>query len=251
MGPSPAKHPDILGIIPARYASTRFPGKPLARIHGRSMILRVCDIAARVLQHFVVATDDERIYEETASGGYRAVMTRRDHPNGTSRCLEAYRLMNGEGFTFSGFINLQGDEPLLDPANIGLLADSILDADDRITTLVHRSYDHEWYHNPNRVKVVCDQQGDAMYFSRAPIPHFREKDQFSVEGCLIHAGIYGFSSRMSDRLQNLSPVDAENHESLEQLRWLAHGIRVHCLEIERLYPGIDTPDDLESILRYF
>ena len=211
------------------------------------MILRVCDLADSVLQHFVVATDDERIGEEVLSAGYRAVMTQRSHINGTSRCLEAFRKMTEEGARFSGFVNLQGDEPLLDPSGIALMAASILDHNERIVTLVHRSHDPSWYFNPNRVKVVCNVLGDAIYFSRAPIPHYRDQEQFATKGCLIHAGIYGFPAKLAEQIEKLDPAEAEINESLEQLRWLDHGIRVHCIAVKRHYPGIDTPEDLEAI----
>ncbi len=241
----------VLGVIPARYASTRFPGKPLVDIGGKSMIERVYAQVrkATLIDHVVVATDDIRIMEHVQGFGGNVVLTSQDHPSGTDRCFEALQQV-GEDFQY--VINIQGDEPFIRPEQIDLLA-ALLDGDTFIATLVKELKDEESLFNPNIVKAVVSQQGQALYFSRSPIPHARniaEKDWLSKHKYFKHIGLYGYRADILEQLTKLPPSPLELVESLEQLRWLDNGYIIQTAETKSETIGIDTPEDLQRALDY-
>lgn len=231
----------ILGIIPARYSSTRFPGKPLADILGKPMILRVYERAkmSDALSDVVVATDDERIFDCVKSAGVNAVMTDSSLPNGTARCEQALRIFGGE---FDAVINVQGDEPLLDPLMIDETAELL--GENYCATLCSEL--SEDFANPNIVKVVMTLEGYALYFSRSLIPFKRNASSLPV---YQHIGIYGYSTEFLKKYVSLSDTPLSMAESLEQLKILEHGykIRVSVTKSTRQSIGVDTPEDLEKV----
>lgn len=242
-----------IGIIPARYASTRFPGKPLALIGNRSMIRRVYDQAlqCRLFDKVVVATDDERILDHVLAFG-EAVMTDTNHRSGTDRCLEASYLISGEQELGDAdvVINIQGDEPFIQPEQIELLASLFQDPDTGIGTLIKRITQPEELFNPNIVKVVFDRNFQALYFSRWAIPFIRgaEHDEWLKQHRFFrHIGLYAFRLGILKKLANLPFGELEKAESLEQLRWLQHGFSIRVAETDLASPGIDTPEDLDRI----
>ena len=243
----------IIGIIPARYGSTRFPGKPLVDINGRAMILRVYDqaIASGVLEDIVVATDDERIMEHVLAAGFKAVMTSADHPSGTDRCLEALDIFSRDnGKIYDFVINVQGDEPYLPPEQIRQVADILLAGEVPIASLVKKITRREDIFNPNTVKAVFKDDWSALYFSRSPIPFLRgvNETQWSVNRAHYkHVGIYGFRSEVLRQVCQLPPGRLEMAEALEQLRWLEAGyvIKLGLTELDNL--SVDTPQDLLKI----
>lgn len=237
----------ILGVIPARYASTRFPGKPLTDIGGKTMIQRVYEQCAKTtaLSKVVIATDDERIYKHVENFS-AVVMTRSEHPSGTDRCREA---LEQQQESFDYVINIQGDEPFIDPVQIEILA-AELKKGAAIATLAKPIEDETLLHNPNIVKVVTTGDGHALYFSRAPIPFNRNAGSnpwTKSHSYLKHIGLYGYQTDTLKQITKLPVGKLESTESLEQLRWLEHGyrIRVGITSIETI--GIDTPEDLEKI----
>lgn len=242
--------PRVLVIIPARYASTRFPGKPLVDIAGRPMIIRVVERALSVCPDVVVATDDERILTTVEQYGYRAVMTSSEHTSGTARCLEAYRLL---GIEADVLVNLQGDEPFIADEQIRLLISAFIEEEmTEIATLAQPfapETPNEELANPNVVKLVRDSAGHALYFSRSVIPYLRGVDApwASVHTYLKHIGLYAFRTSILDKLASLPPSPLELGESLEQLRWLAAGLRIQVKLSDHATIGIDTPEDLERI----
>lgn len=237
-----------LGIIPARFASTRFPGKPLALLGGKPLIQWVWERAqsANSLDALAVATDEEEIARAVRAFGGQALLTRCDHLSGTDRCGEALSQLGADEFEW--VLNIQGDEPFVDPAAIDqavAMLKSPLAPD--IVTLARPIRDAEALHNPNVVKVALAQNDRALYFSRWPLPFFRglEKDRWLHEfPYLQHIGLYGFRSSVLMKLSSLLPSPLEMAESLEQLRWLENGysIAVAVGEYESL--GVDTPEDL-------
>lgn len=242
----------ILGIIPARYASSRFPGKPLVDLGGKSMIQRVYEQAkkATLLSEVCVATDDERILHHLSQLGYNVVMTSASHTNGTERCLEALELQHQP---YDYVINVQGDEPFIDPAQINLLA-SVLDGKTELGTLIKRIKDPALLDSPNCVKVVFNLSNEALLFSRSCIPHLRdiEKDQrLSHSNFYKHIGIYAYRADILKKITSLEPSCLEKAESLEQLRWLENGYKVKVVETEIETLGIDTPEDVEKTRKIF
>jgi 3-deoxy-manno-octulosonate cytidylyltransferase (CMP-KDO synthetase) len=231
-------------IIPARYASSRFPGKPLADIAGKPMVVRVCEraqLSGAASVH--VATDDERIAAAVRSAGQRAVMTRGDHASGTERIAEAAALLGLADRDV--VVNVQGDEPLIAPALISRVA-RLLDelAEASVSTACHLVDDEVALANPNVVKVVFDAQGYALYFSRSQIPYPRDSGGASYR----HAGIYGYRVAFLRRYCALAPSPLERAEALEQLRVLWHGHRIAVAVSENeIPPGVDTPQDLEAV----
>ena len=230
----------VAGIIPARYGSTRFPGKPLAMIGGKTMIRRTFEQASHSsLDAVVVATDDARIYDEVQRFGGQAVMTRPDHRSGTDRCREALDLI-GQGF--DAVVNIQGDEPFIDPRQIDQIADLIRQPEVPIATLARLITDPARVTDSNTVKVVFGNDGNALYFSRFAIPFVRGE---AKSNHYQHIGIYAYKSDTLRTIAALPAGQLEQAESLEQLRWLENGlkIKVAVTDIKANY-SIDTPDDL-------
>lgn len=242
----------VLGVIPSRFASTRFPGKPLAMIGGKTMIERVYNQAKKsiALTRVVVATDDKRIADAVSSFGGEFVMTRDDHPSGTDRCAETLQLIDG---SFDAVVNIQGDEPFIHPGQIDLLCGALCEDGVEIATLVKPLQYHHELVNPNSPKVIIASNGDALYFSRQPIPFFKGIDFHEWHQHHVyykHIGIYGYRADVLPRLTRLSQGKLEKAESLEQLRWLENGfrIRTRITEIETI--AVDTPDDLQAAQDY-
>lgn len=233
-------------IIPARYASTRFPGKPLADIAGKPMVVHVCERASRSGAAGVhVATDDERIAAAVREHGHRAIMTRADHASGTDRLAEAAKKLKLRDSSI--VVNVQGDEPLIAPKLIAQVA-RVLERkrDASVSTACHAIHDPGSAENPNVVKVVLDAEGYALYFSRAPIPHPREPGG----RCYRHAGIYAYRVAFLKKYSRLKPGPLEKTEALEQLRVLWHGYRIAVAVSEaEIPPGVDTPEDLDAVRR--
>jgi len=231
-------------VIPARYASTRFPGKPLADIGGKPMVVRVCERAAKSGAAGVhVATDEQRIAAAVRAAGFSAIMTRADHLSGTDRLAEAARRLKLKEREI--VVNVQGDEPLMTPALIRRVA-GLLDKkkDAVVSTACHAL--HEGLDNPNVVKVVLDHEGYALYFSRARIPYPRDAGGVWYR----HAGIYGYRVGFLKRFAKLKVAPLEKAEALEQLRVLWHGFRIAVAVSEtEIAPGVDTPQDLEAVRR--
>ena len=237
---------DILGIIPARMASSRFPGKPLASIKGVPMVIRVYQEASKVLNNLAIASGDEEIGTAALRYGANFILTRGDHISGTSRCIEAMEIWSGQaGQTFNAILNIQGDEPMVTPQAISLLAYDISRRETDISTLVRRETDPEAFRNPNRVKVVLDREGRALYFSRSPVPYYRT----TGNSWYSHVGMYAFKKAVLEKIRHLEPGILETAESLEQLRWLEHGYAIHCCETDYAGFGIDTPEDLETLVK--
>ncbi|MBI1282771.1 MAG: 3-deoxy-manno-octulosonate cytidylyltransferase [Thiobacillus sp.] len=242
-------------VIPARYASSRLPGKPLADIGGRPMVLRVLDRALQAgAASVVVATDDGRVQQAVEAAGHQALMTSPDHQSGTERLVEVAEALGWPDDTL--VVNVQGDEPLIDPQLIREAARQLVLHDDAVmATLAHPIHDHADFINPNVVKVVTDENGYALYFSRAPIPWPR--DAFAADqamphelGALRHIGLYAYRAGFLRTYAGLASSPLERHEMLEQLRVLWHGYRI-SLGISPTAPaaGVDTPEDLERVRR--
>ena len=236
----------VVGIIPARYGSTRFPGKPLAMIGEKTMIHRTCEQALKSsLDAVVVATDDVRIFDEVQRFGGRAVMTRSDHRSGTDRCLEALELI---GDDFDAVVNIQGDEPFIDPRQIDQVTELIRRPEVFLATLARKITDPARVHDPNTVKVVFGDDGNALYFSRHAIPFVRgmEPSQWMQKTDYYqHIGIYAYKAETLRSIAKMPAGRLEQAESLEQLRWLENGLKIQVAvtDIASSY-GIDTPDDL-------
>jgi 3-deoxy-manno-octulosonate cytidylyltransferase (CMP-KDO synthetase) len=240
----------VLGIIPARYGSSRFPGKPLIEIKGKTMIQRVYErsLKSEVLDELVVATDDERIYNHVLKFGGKAVITSMDHQSGTDRCLEAMQKTPGN---FDIVINIQGDEPFIDPTQITDVAKCFDDEETDIATLVKRVHHAEELFNPSMVKVVINNKDQAMYFSRSVIPYLHEvpEDQWTEQyEFLEHVGIYGYTTKALMEITQLPISSLEVHEKLEQLRWLENGFTIKVAYTNVESEPIDTQEDLERIL---
>jgi len=240
----------ILGIIPARYASTRFPGKPLVVIAGKSMIQRVYEQAKKCshLTEVVVATDDIRIYDHVLAFGGAAIMTSADHQSGTDRCAEV-ALQHPQ---YNVIINIQGDEPYIDPEQITKLAFCFNDAATQIATLVKKVVNEQELFNVNSPKVVINKLSEAVYFSRSPLPHIRGQEQQNWSSYFTyfkHIGIYGYRADVLQEITKLPVSSLEKAESLEQLRWIENGYRIKVAETELETYAIDTPEDLEKLLK--
>lgn len=243
----------ILGVIPARFASTRFPGKPLAIINGVSMIERVYRQAtlASSLSNVVVATDDDRIFDHVHQFGGKAVMTSANHPSGTDRCAEVLQKMSGD---WDAVVNIQGDEPYIKPDQIDMVASCFQIEDCKIATLVKVMDSESDLQNPNIPKVVFGNDGRALYFSRSPIPYFSDDKiaaALSHGSYHRHIGIYGYRSAILVQLAKLSPTPLELAESLEQLRWLSNGYSIHMKITTDENHAVDTPEDVVKIERLF
>lgn len=235
----------FIAIIPARYASTRFPGKPLAVLAGKPVIERVCEQVTQVLPEAWVATDDERISQAVTAFGGRVVMTRADHKSGTDRIEEAAEKI---GTDADVIVNIQGDEPFIQPSQIKTVCQQFDDADTQIATIGKPFTTMDAVDNPNSPKIVTDNRGFALYFSRSVIPFVRGKaheEWLSHYPFLKHLGIYAYRREVLRAITQLPQSSLELAESLEQLRWLQNGyrIRVGITDVETV--GIDTPADLE------
>ncbi|MDO9512112.1 MAG: 3-deoxy-manno-octulosonate cytidylyltransferase [Bacteroidales bacterium] len=242
----------IAAIIPARYASSRFPGKPLVMIHGKSMIMRVYEqaVQAGVFTEVIVATDDSSILLHVQKQGGKAVMTSEHHRSGTERCAEAI-IVAGLENAIDAVVNIQGDEPYIQPEQIVQLADCLRNADRGIATLVKKITDVDELLNPGVVKVVRDFEGRAIYFSRHPIPFIREfeKEQWLRQYVFYkHIGIYGYHYKILKQIVDLPMAAIEQSESLEQLRWLYNGYPVFTAETDYESLAVDTPEDLLKLI---
>ncbi|HEY7111930.1 MAG TPA: 3-deoxy-manno-octulosonate cytidylyltransferase [Thermoanaerobaculia bacterium] len=227
----------IVGIIPARYASVRFPGKPLASLAGRPMVLHVLDAAraSRRLDRVVVATEDERIASAVRSAGGEAVMTSPEAASGTDRLAEAARQLPADAY-----VNVQGDEPLMSAENIDRAIETLIAGDDRAIATLAVPLDAAQAPDPNVVKVAIARDGRALYFSRSPIPHFRQ----GPPAYRKHLGLYVYRAPTLAALAALPPSPLERAESLEQLRWLEAGHTIWVGEAATDSIGVDTPEDL-------
>ena len=239
----------IVGIIPARYGSSRFPGKPLAMIKGKTMIQRVCEQAWKSkLDDVVVATDDIHIADEVLKFGGKYVMTDPRHQSGTDRCCEALEILEEQ---YDAVINIQGDEPFIDPQHINLLVDMISRDDTQLASLVKRIDDEEDLFGSNKVKVVMDKTGNALYFSRNPIPYMRNvaHEKWLQKGCFFqHLGIYAYKAATLRQIATMQPTALELAESLEQLRWLENGLAIRMAVVEADSLAIDSPADLAKAI---
>jgi 3-deoxy-manno-octulosonate cytidylyltransferase (CMP-KDO synthetase) len=264
----------ILGIIPARFASSRFMGKPLVEIGGKTMIQRVYEQAlkAKCLSKVIVATDDERIFNHVKSFGGEVMMTAEEHPSGTDRCAEVVLKMNidelfesmnpQKSIVFEGIkakrkkttydivVNIQGDEPFIDPLQIEKVSEILRGGDFSISTLVKKIDNPEPITNPNVVKCVFSNKNKALYFSRSPIPYLRNtpsSEWFSTGEFYKHLGLYAYKTSVLLEITKLPPSRLEQLESLEQLRWLENGYEIGVVVTDIETIGIDTPEDLLKI----
>ncbi|WP_442591611.1 3-deoxy-manno-octulosonate cytidylyltransferase [Pedobacter sp. AW31-3R] len=239
-----------LGIIPARFASTRFPGKPLVDIYGKSMIQRVYEQAcsSSSLDQVVIATDDERIVDVVKSFGGEYALTRNDHQSGTDRCAEVALQRPG----YDIVINIQGDEPYIDPIQIDLLSSCFGDPEVRLATLIKIIDSEEELFNNNIPKVVINSRQEAIYFSRHTIPYLRNisgENYLAAHQFYKHIGIYGYTTATLLEITKLKPSTLELAESLEQLRWVENGYKIQTKITDLETIAVDTPQDLEKIIR--
>lgn len=241
-------------IIPARYESTRFPGKPLARICGEEMIVRVCRQVSKTGLPLAVATDNEDIRATVENAGFKAVMTSPDHSSGTERVEEAYRHLGPDADVI---INVQGDEPFIDPGQISMLADIFSKYQDTEIATLARVFDPQHgmaaLEDPNLVKLVMSEEGRALYFSRSVIPYVRKyaREQWLEHSVFYsHIGIYAYKARTLSEIVRLPASPLESAESLEQLRWLQNGYKIRTAVSSHPTIGIDTPEDLVRAEEY-
>ncbi|MBR8534307.1 3-deoxy-manno-octulosonate cytidylyltransferase [Carboxylicivirga sediminis] len=243
----------ILGIIPARFASTRFPGKPLAIIGGKPMIQRVYEQACQALDDVYIATDDDRIELAVQKFGGKVVMTSVDHQSGTDRCAEALtKIKEIEQREFHAVINIQGDEPFISPKQIASVADCFDDETTQLATLVKPVTSSDDLFNPNKPKVVLSNDKRALYFSRSPIPYLRGEEEsqwMEKHKYFNHVGLYGYRTDVLFEITQLAIGQLESAESLEQLRWLENGYSIRVEQTTEESHGIDTPDDLDNLLK--
>jgi len=238
------------GIIPARYASSRFPGKPLVMIGNKPMIQRVYEVARETLEMVYVATDDIRIFDTVLNFGGKAIMTSPDHFSGTDRCAEAVsKIYHETGTKIDIVINIQGDEPFIKSEQIDLLMKCFSDETVEIATLIRKVEPGEDIFNPNQPKVILNLKGDAIYFSRAAIPFIRDAEKYEWSGkhdFYKHLGLYAYKTETLKKITLLPRSSLEISESLEQNRWLENGYRIRTAVTLWESIGIDTPDDLEK-----
>ncbi len=243
----------VVGVIPARYASTRFPGKPLVDILGKSMIERVYLQAKKSnsLDDVIVATDDLRIFKLVKGFGGRVMMTGDNHPNGTSRCNEVISALEMNNENYDVVVNIQGDEPYIEPGHISELVRLFNDDKTEISSLSTLISDNKELFNSNVVKVVMDHGGKALYFSRQAVPFVMETQQeewLKKTSFYKHIGIYAYQTSILKSIANLPSMPLEQSERLEQLRWLEHGFSINIKIIDYKGVGIDTPEDLKNLL---
>ena len=237
----------ITGIIPARYASVRFPGKPLKILGGKPMVQWVYEGCADSFDHLTVATDDQRIADAVSNFGGNFLMTSASHRTGTERCLEAVQLLKKKGISSDIVVNVQGDEPFIRTEQIEELLGCFDHEDAEIGTLYSILEPGEDPHDPNIVKVIADQAGRAIYFSRSPIPYFRNNAADKKGTYLKHIGLYGYRADTLEKICALPPSSLETAESLEQLRWLENGYHIFIRHTRYQSRGVDTPEDLERL----
>lgn len=230
----------IIGIIPSRYHSKRMIGKPLYKIDGKSLLLRVYEQSqkAKEIKDIYIITDDKRIYNHALTFTNNILLSEENHETGTSRSIEAFKQITRKE-DFDGFINIQGDEPLIAPELIDVIAKNI--SSDHIITAISECSDIKEFLNPNTVKVVCNAYHDALYFSRSPIPH--GAIQFYK-----HIGIYGFHKTLIDKI-SITRDYSSSSENLEQLQWLNNGLKIKALTTTHISKGVDTIDDVDKILQ--
>lgn len=238
------------GIIPARFASTRFPGKPLIDLAGKTMLQRVYDqcLKSTALERIIIATDDERILKHAEGFGAEVCLTDPKHPSGTDRCAEVSAKMN---ISSSVIVNIQGDEPLINPQQITDLVECFNDTKTQIATLIKKIEKKEVLFNTNTPKVIVDAENFAIYFSRETIPHLRniEKTNWLKSHTFYqHIGIYAYQKNVLAEITKLSPSTLEKAESLEQLRWLEHQYKIKTATTRAETYAIDTPDDVQLVL---
>ena len=240
----------VIAVIPARYASTRFPGKPLVDINGKSMIMRVYEqvLKSNLISEAIVATDDERIFNHVESSGGKVVLTAANHISGTDRCAEVQRGLKDK---YDVILNVQGDEPFIDPNQIDELISCFNDEKCQIATLVKSIKDAQLLFDENKVKAVLDNSNYALYFSRQAIPFQKNSSPekwINNFDYLLHIGLYGFRWNVLQDLSQLNPGRLEKSESLEQLRWLENGYKIKAAHTKYESVGIDTPDDLLRVI---
>lgn len=243
----------FIAIIPARYASSRFPGKPLVKIGSKTMVQRVYEQCGKTIENVFVATDDYRIEEEVKRFGGKTVMTSDQHKSGTDRCAEAIKKIRDiYNVDFDVVINVQGDEPFIQPKQIESLKKCFLDPQTQIATLIRPAISNDEIFNPNKPKVITDKNQMAMYFSRSPIPYLRgqnTQDWLSSMLYFMHIGMYAYKTKVLLKISKLEQTPLETAESLEQLRWIENGfkIKTEISDIEGI--SIDTPEDLQLLLK--
>jgi 3-deoxy-manno-octulosonate cytidylyltransferase (CMP-KDO synthetase) len=236
----------LVGIIPARYASTRFPGKPLVDISGKTMIQRVYEQAKKCdrLERIIVATDDERIATVVKTFGGEVCMTSSTHPSGTDRCAEVVTKLSLKNYAV---VNIQGDEPFIDPMQIQLVCECFDDPKTELATLIKKISSTDILFGPNSPKVIVDSNHFAIYFSRHPLPYLRgieQREWVNQHTFFQHIGIYGYRTDILQKITKLSPSTLEKAESLEQLRWIENGFKIKTAETSLDTIAIDTPEDL-------
>jgi 3-deoxy-manno-octulosonate cytidylyltransferase (CMP-KDO synthetase) len=240
----------VLAIIPARYASTRFPGKPLVNIKGKSMLQRVYEqtIKAKKIDEVLIATDDERISNHCKEIGAKVIITAVHHPSGTDRCFEAYQLNNKK---FDYVLNVQGDEPFLDPEQINSLI-NVCDGHVEIATQMIKCHDSSVLFDKGEVKIILNTNKEALYFSRNVIPYIKGIDQADWHkhyNYYRHVGMYVYRTDILEKITRLKPSALELAESLEQLRWVENGYKIKCVETDFDSHCVDTPEDIEKVIR--
>ena len=238
-------------IIPARYASSRFPGKPLSDMDGKPMIRRVYEQVKKAVEAVYVATDDSRIYDAVKSFGGEVVMTSEHHRSGTDRCCEAVKKI---AQPFDVILNIQGDEPFIDPSQIDLLKDCFTSSRVELATLVKPFTEEDGMEalcNPSSPKVVINNNREAIYFSRSVIPFVRDimqEEWLRKHRFYKHIGVYGYRTDVLEQITQLPPSDLEKAESLEQLRWIENGYHIQVAITAHETIGIDTPEDMQKAL---
>ena len=240
----------VLGVIPARFGSSRFPGKPLIDLKGKSMIQHVHEGAkkSKLISELIVATDDVRILQEVERFGGKAEMTLETHPSGTDRCAEVL----SRNSNFDLVINIQGDEPLVDARQLDSLILAFQDSSVQIATLATLNISEEDLQNPNRIKVIIDKSNNAIYFSRSAVPnsYYCSGNVQEVYPFLRHIGLYAYKSTILSQITRLEPIQLEKIESLEQLRWLYNEFKIRVVKTDIETPNIDVPADIEKVLAY-
>ena len=234
----------VIGIIPSRYESTRFPGKPLIDLAGKTMIQRVYEGVSRsqLIDRVIVATDDQRIFYEVKSFGGDVMMTSAQHQTGTDRCIEIVNEVDQCDIA----INIQGDEPLVNADQIDQMLDAFADSSVQIATLASSNITKDEIENFNRIKLVLDQNDNALYFSRSAIPNTSKGGSSDIY--MKHIGLYAFRKEALKRIETMMPCGIEQAESLEQLRWMFYGERIKVIKTTIETPNIDVPEDVEKVL---